>query len=104
MAFFGRSVYNGGVNNCLRHDNRCTRRERCPQRSEREAQHNLHRNMKNVENLPIEVKFSDGTLGTAFPTDANINNNLSDHQTIAFFCPLLYNEEKEGSAWSFTLS
>jgi hypothetical protein len=32
--------------------------------------------MKNAENLPIEVKFSDGTLGTAFPTGANINNNL----------------------------
>jgi len=25
--------------------------------------------MKYAENLPIEVKFSDGTLRTAFPTD-----------------------------------
>jgi hypothetical protein len=38
--------------------------------------------MKNAENLPIKVKFSDGTLGTAFPTDANINNNLPYYITL----------------------
>ena len=47
------------------------RRERCPQRSEREAQYLLHRSMKYAENLPIEVKFSEGTPGTAFPRVAS---------------------------------
>ena len=32
-------------------------RERCPQRSEREAQYFLHRSMKYAENLPIEGDF-----------------------------------------------
>ena len=37
-------------------------RDRCPQRSVRKAAKSI------AENLPIEVKFSDGTLRTAFPT------------------------------------
>ena len=67
----------GDVNCCLAHDNHRTRRERCPQRSDREAaQFCTAESQKNAENSPIEVEFSDGTLRTAFPTGTNINNNL----------------------------
>ena len=53
-------------------------RERCPQRSDREAaQFCTAASQKDAENSPIEVEFSDGTLRTAFPTGANIHTNLS---------------------------